>query len=143
MRLVGPLANTCQYVFFYCSKSFIASMLKYSLKIHSFYPCRDLTWDINDHLMNLKEKLKSWRDVYWRYVFFHAVYLQNYRNTYRTLIAWNFYDTFSITFQHHCGYAAREATGLMQVPHGVASFLLWKQLALSLCVKSLHRRLAW
>jgi hypothetical protein len=26
-----------------------------------------MPWDINDHLVNLKEKLKTWRDVYWRY----------------------------------------------------------------------------
>ena len=26
-----------------------------------------MPWDINDHLVNLNEKLKTWRDVYWRY----------------------------------------------------------------------------
>ncbi|CAB3992621.1 Hypothetical predicted protein, partial [Paramuricea clavata] len=32
----------------------------------SYYHSRDMQWDINDHLVNLKEKLKTWRDVYWR-----------------------------------------------------------------------------
>lgn len=32
----------------------------------SYGHTRDVSWDINDHLLNLKEKLKSWRDVYWR-----------------------------------------------------------------------------
>ncbi|XP_028400724.1 uncharacterized protein KIAA1841 homolog [Dendronephthya gigantea] len=32
----------------------------------SYSHSRDALWDINDHLVSLKEKLKTWRDVYWR-----------------------------------------------------------------------------
>ncbi|XP_046840893.1 SANT and BTB domain regulator of class switch recombination-like isoform X2 [Xenia sp. Carnegie-2017] len=31
-----------------------------------YHHLRDNSWDINDYLVSLKEKLKSWRDVYWR-----------------------------------------------------------------------------
>ena len=27
---------------------------------------RDTSWDINDYLVELKQELKTWRDVYWR-----------------------------------------------------------------------------
>ena len=29
---------------------------------------RDSNWDVNDYLLLLKSNLKSWRNVYWRYV---------------------------------------------------------------------------
>lgn len=32
----------------------------------SYNHSRDVSWDINDFILSLKEKLKSWRDVYWR-----------------------------------------------------------------------------
>ncbi len=35
-------------------------------------PFRDVSWDINDHLVNLKEKLKSWQNVFWRYGFYYV-----------------------------------------------------------------------
>lgn len=27
---------------------------------------RDMTWDVNDYLVEVKTKLKTWREVYWR-----------------------------------------------------------------------------
>ena len=30
---------------------------------------RDFTWDVNDYLLGLREEVKSWKEVYWRWDF--------------------------------------------------------------------------